>query len=121
MFGVYQATDVIAGGVCTWLLFTMLGDANAEVVGDTYIEVAGTAAEDVDVEAVFARWHSRDSSPCVGEADSSATLRNDNQKGKCCIQAEVVTIPGPCAGEADSFAALRNDNQKTGAVIALDW
>lgn len=35
----------------------MLRDAHAEIVGDADVEISRTAAEDVDVEAVFAGGH----------------------------------------------------------------
>ena len=83
------------GGVGSGSFFSVLFQAEADVVGETYVETAGAAGEDVDVEVVFALWHfGQDNGGCGGgEADSSASLRNDKQK-------------------ADSSASLRTTNKK---------
>ena len=53
----------------------------------------------------------RGSSGRVGEADSSAVLRNDNQEGRDRLAAGA-WFGTARVGEADSSAALRNDNQE---------
>jgi hypothetical protein len=67
-----EAGDVLAGGVGARDLLAVLVNALLEVVGDAYVEVMGAVREDVDVVVVFA------CGLAVGEADSSAALRNDN-------------------------------------------
>jgi hypothetical protein len=83
VFVIDEAADVVFCGVGAEALFTVLADAEADVVGESYIETAGAAGEDVDVEVVFALRHVRriTGESAVGKADSSAALRNDKQKG----------------------------------------
>jgi len=83
--------------------------AEADVVGESYIETAGAAGEDVDVEVIFPLRHDRriTEESAVGKADSSASLRNDKQKAS----AEARTTATATA-KADSSAALRNDKQR---------
>ncbi len=83
MFVIDEAANVVFCGVGAEELFAVLFDAEADVVGESYVESAGAAGEDVDVEVVFALRHFGED---IGEfggrkADSSASLRNDKQKG----------------------------------------
>jgi hypothetical protein len=52
-----EAAYVVFGCVGSGSLFSVLLYAEANVVGETYVETAGAAGEDVDVEVVFALWH----------------------------------------------------------------
>ena len=52
-----EAAYVVFGGVGSGSFFSVLLRAEADVVGETYVETAGAAGEDVDVEMVFALRH----------------------------------------------------------------
>ena len=80
-----EAANVVFCGVGAEALFTVLFDAKADVVSESYVETAGAAGEDVDVEVIFPLRHfQRITEESAGrKADSSASLRNDKQKGKC--------------------------------------
>jgi aspartate ammonia-lyase len=52
----------------------------------------------------------------VGEADSSAALRNDNKEAD-----SSAALRNDKAGEADSSAALRNDNKERAALGKYEW
>jgi hypothetical protein len=104
VFVVDEPAYVVFCGVGSGPFFTVLFDAEADVVGESYVETAGTTGEDVNVEMVFALWHSeriaeesvvekqipplrcgmtnkRAKARTRTKADSSAALRNDKQKG----------------------------------------
>ena len=59
MFVVDEATNVVFCGVGAGGLFTVLSDAEVDVVGESYIEAAGAAGENVDVEVIFPLRHVR--------------------------------------------------------------
>jgi hypothetical protein len=52
-----EASYVVFGGVGSGSLFSVLLYAEADVVGETYVEAAGATGEDVDVEVIFALRH----------------------------------------------------------------
>ncbi len=91
-----EAAYVVFGGVGSWSFFSVLLQAEVDVVGETYVETAGATGEDVDVKVVFALWHLGRITEVVARekripplrcgmtnktADSSAALRNDKQDG----------------------------------------
>jgi hypothetical protein len=45
-----EAANVVFCGVGAGALFTVLSDAEADVVGESYIETAGAAGKDVNVK-----------------------------------------------------------------------
>jgi len=57
MFVVDEATDVVFRGVGARAFLAVLFDSEADVVGESYVETAGAAGENVDVEMVFAMRH----------------------------------------------------------------
>ena len=70
LFAVDQSMDVVVRCVRARPRFPMGRGAIAQVVGDSDVEVAGAAGEDVDPEAVFTPHGGRIAAKARTEADS---------------------------------------------------
>jgi hypothetical protein len=75
VFVVDEATYVVFCGVGSGAFFTMLLDAQPDVVGEAYVETSGAAGEDVDVEVVFALRRFRRITEVVAEEKQIPPLR----------------------------------------------
>jgi hypothetical protein len=75
VFVVDEAAYVVFGGVGAGAFVTVLLDAEAYVVGESYVEAARAACKDVDVEMVFALRHFGEDSGEVGVGKQIPPLR----------------------------------------------
>jgi hypothetical protein len=109
MFVIDEAADVVFCGVGAEALFAMLFDAKADVVGESYVETAGTAGEDVDVEMIFPLRHVRRirEESAAGKQIPSLHCGMTNKKASAKTRTNATAKT-----EADPFASLRNDKQK---------
>jgi len=106
MFVVDEATDVVFRAVGAEAFLAVLFDAEVDVVGESYVETAGAAGEDVDVEMVFAQRHVRRiAEPVIEKQIPPLRCGMTNRRASS-------TAKTTATGEADSSAALRNDKQK---------
>jgi hypothetical protein len=138
VFVIDQAADVVFCGVGAEALFAMLFDAEADVVGESYIKTAGAAGEDVDVEVIFPLRHVRRITEesvvgkqipplrCgmtnKGQVQKQEQLQRQKQKqippircgmtNKRASAKARTTATATATAEADSSASLRNDKQR---------
>ena len=73
MLVVDQAVDVVESGVGSWPGFSVDREPPGKTVGDSDVEVAGAAGEDVDPEVVFASHREKGNS--VGAKTEADSLR----------------------------------------------
>jgi hypothetical protein len=90
-------------------LFAVLFDAEADVVGESYIETAGAAGEDVDVEVIFPLRHVRRITEEAEVGKQIPPLRCGMTNKEASARAKTTAT-----ATADSSASLRNDKQENG-------
>ena len=116
MLVVDEAAYVVFGGVGSGSFFSVLFQAEADVVGETYVETAGAAGEDVDVKVVFALWHLGEITEVVAVEKQIPPLRYGMTNKKGFGIADVVVA----VEKQIPPAALRNDKQKRSGGGVVD-